>query len=200
MAVVQQSLKRILATIAYTGPGLSGKTTNLTVLGSWLPHTRMTLFPTTTERTAFFDELPLEIPLADGWRIVYKVQTVPGQAAYQEARELVLRRPDGVVFVADSDPRRLEANQLALHDLVRVLARGERPVAEVPAVFQFNKQDIPGAMSPTVLNRVLNPAGAPWVLAEAHRGVGVVETLGLAVRNVSSALAEGYGLAQLRPR
>lgn len=197
MAVVQQSLRRILATIVYTGPGLSGKTTNLTVLGGWLPHTRMTLFPTTTERTAFFDELPIEIPLADGWRIVYKVQTVPGQAAYHEARELVLRRPDGVVFVADSDPRRLEANELALQETVRVLGRGDRSLAEIPAVFQFNKQDVAGALGPDALNGALNPGGAPWVLAEAHRGIGIVETLSLAVRNVSDALADTYGFQLL---
>jgi mutual gliding-motility protein MglA len=197
MAVVQQSLRRILATIVYTGPGLSGKTTNLTVLGEWLPQTRMTLFPTTTERTAFFDELPVEIPLADGWRIVFKVQTVPGQAAYHEARELVLRRPDGVVFVADSDPRRLEANELALHEVTRVLQRGDRAIFEVPVVFQYNKQDVKAALSPEVLNAALNPAGAAWVLAEAHRGVGIVETLGLAVEKVSRSLAETYGFEQL---
>lgn len=198
MAVVQQSLRRILATIVYTGPGLSGKTTNLTVLGGWLPHTRMTLFPTTTERTAFFDELPVEIPLADGWRIVFKVQTVPGQAAYHEARELVLRRPDGIVFVADSDPRRLDANELALHEVTCLLQRGDRPLGEVPVVFQFNKQDVPGALAPDVLNPVLNPGGAAWVLAEAHRGVGIVETLGLAVSKVSRSLAQIYGLEQLK--
>jgi mutual gliding-motility protein MglA len=199
MAVVQQSLRRILATIVYTGPGLSGKTTNLTVLGSWLPHTRMTLFPTASERTAFFDELPLHLALPDGWRIVFKVQTVPGQAAYKEARELVLRRPDGIVFVADSDPRRLEANQAALHEVTSILARGDRALEEIPAVFQFNKQDLPGALSPDELNPVLNAAGAPWVLAEAHRGVGIVETLALAVDRVSHALEGTYGLPRRRP-
>lgn len=197
MAIVQQSLKRILATIVYAGPGLSGKTTNLTVLGGWLPRTRMTLFPTISERTAFFDELPVEIPLADGWRLVFKVQTVPGQAAYREARELVLRRPDGLVFVADSDPRRLEANELALDEMTRLLERGERPLDEIPVVFQFNKQDVDGALSPDVLNPVLNRGGAPWVLAEAHRGVGIVETLGLAVERVSTALGATYGFERL---
>jgi mutual gliding-motility protein MglA len=194
MAVMQQSMRRILATIVYAGPGLSGKTTNLTVLGSWLPRTRMTLFPTTSERTAFFDELPIEVPLPDGWRIVFKVQTVPGQAAYKDARELVLRRPDGIVFVADSDPRRLEANEVALHEVTSILARGDRPLEEIPAVLQFNKQDLPGALSPNVLNGALNAGDAPWVLAEAHRGVGIVETLGVAVRKVATAVASTYGL------
>jgi mutual gliding-motility protein MglA len=194
MAVMQQSMRRILATIVYAGPGLSGKTTNLTVLGSWLPRTRMTLFPTTSERTAFFDELPIEEPLSDGWRIVFKVQTVPGQAAYKEARELVLRRPDGIVFVADSDPRRLVANQVALHEVTSILARGDRPLEEIPAVLQFNKQDLPGALAPGVLNAALNRTNAPWVLAEAHRGVGIVETLDLAVRKVAMVVASTYGL------
>ena len=194
MAVVQQSLRRVLATIVYAGPGLSGKTTNLTRLGSWLPQTRMTLFPTASERTAFFDELPLEVPFGNGWRIVYKVQTVPGQAAYRDARELVLRRPDGIVFVADSDARRLEANRLALQEVTMILGRGDRSLAEIPAIFQFNKQDVDGAMSPQALNEVLNPAQASWVLAEAHRGVGVVETLALAVRKVSAALECSLGI------
>jgi signal recognition particle receptor subunit beta len=194
MALVQQSLRRILATIVYAGPGLSGKTTNLTVLGEWLPNTRMTLFPTTSERTAFFDELPVEVPLADGWRIVFKVQTVPGQAAFREARELVLRRPDGVVFVADSDPRRIEANELALDEVTRILERGDRGLSEIPVVFQYNKQDMAGALGPETLNARLNPGGAAWVLAEAHRGVGIVETLALAVEKVSAVVAETYGV------
>jgi len=198
MAIVQKSLRRVLATIVYAGPGLSGKTTNLTVLGGWLPRTKMTLFPTPTERTAFFDELPVQIGLADGWQLVFKVQTVPGQAAYREARELVLRRPDGIVFVADSDPRRIEANELALDEVTRLLVRGDRPLEDVPAVFQYNKQDVPGALSPGVLNGALNPGGAPWLLAEAHRGVGIVETLGLAVQRVTSALAATYGFERLR--
>jgi GTPase SAR1 family protein len=194
MALVQQSLRRILATIVYAGPGISGKTTNLTVLGGWLPNTRVTLFPTPSERTAFFDELPVEVPLADGWRIVFKVQTVPGQAAFRKARELVLRRPDGVVFVADSDPRRLEANEYALDEVTRILERGDRALSEIPVVFQYNKQDVRGALDPETLNARLNRGGAAWVLAEAHRGVGIVETLGLAVEKVSAVLAETYGM------
>jgi mutual gliding-motility protein MglA len=153
----------------------------------------MTLFPTPSERTAFFDELPIEIPLSDGWRIVYKVQTVPGQASYKDARELVLRKPDGIVFVADSDPRRLEANEVALQEVTSILERGDRALEEVPAVLQYNKQDLPGALSPDELNRVLNPAQASWVLAEAHRGVGVVETLGLAIRKVALSIEGNYG-------
>jgi signal recognition particle receptor subunit beta len=110
----------------------------------------------------------------------------------------VLRRPDGIVFVADSDPRRIEANELAVDEVTRLLVRGDRPLEDIPAVFQYNKQDVPGALSPGVLNGALNPGGAPWVLAEAHRGVGIVETLGLAVQRVTSALAATYGFERLR--
>jgi hypothetical protein len=196
MAVMQRSETRMLGQIVYVGPGLSGKTTNLTVLAAMLPKTRLTMFPTANERTAFFDELPVRVPLPGGWHAAFRVQTVPGQAhaQYRRAREMLLASPDAVVFVADSDPRRMAANRHALDEVKGILAGGTRPLEEVPLVYQYNKQDVPGALRPDEMHPEINPEGAPYVLAEAVRGVGIVETLGLAVARGTALIVSDFGL------
>lgn len=194
---MQRSERRFLGQAVYVGPGLSGKTTNLTVLAGMLPATRLTTFQTANERTAFFDELPVRIPLPGGWHAAFRVQTVPGQghAQYRRARRMLLASPDVVVFVADSDPRRMDANRHALDEVMGLLSEGARPLEQVPVVYQYNKQDVPGALSPEEINPEINPRGAPYVLAEVVRGVGVVETLGLAVRRGTALIVSDFGLA-----
>lgn len=196
MAIMQRSERRFLGQIVLVGPGLSGKTTNLTVLSKWLPKTKLTTFPTANERTAFFDELPVRIPLPGGWHTVFKVQTVPGQAhaQYRRARELLLAAPDVVVFVADSDARRMDANRHALDEVKEILVRGSRPLQQIPLIFQYNKQDVPNALRPEEITAELNPERAPVVLGEVVRGVGIIETLRLAVGRGTDLIIDDFGL------
>lgn len=197
MAVISHGEKRFRAQVVYAGPGLSGKTTNLRRLSEWLPNTPMTEFETENERTTFYDELPVELPLHEGsdWSVVFKIQTVPGQVQYRASREMVLRNPDAVVFVADSDPRRMDANRYALDELTRILEGGTRALSEIPLVLQYNKVDVEGALSMDEMNRMLNPGGAPVVEAFALKGVGVIETLAVALDLAVAKIAEEYPMA-----
>jgi signal recognition particle receptor subunit beta len=196
MALLNTSGRVVIAQVVFAGPGLSGKTTNLRWLAERLPATPFTEFPTRHERTAFMDELPLDVAVGTGgWRLAVSLQTVPGQANAQaaEARRVVLRRPDVIVFVADSDPRRMDANRLALHDVRSILApRGRIDEELPPLIFQYNKQDVAGAVTPEHLDAVLNPTGATRVLAEAVRGVGVIDTLKVAVERVRERVLEEF--------
>jgi mutual gliding-motility protein MglA len=132
---------------------------------------------TSSDRTLFFDYLPVNPVLIEGYQTNFLLYTVPGQVVYNATRELVLRGVDGLVFVADSDPDRWDANMEAWQNLLQTLQNNGRDLSEIPLVFQYNKRDLPNAVPLAELERQLNPHGFPAFEAAAPAGKGVLETL-----------------------
>ncbi len=187
--------REIHAKIVYYGPGLGGKTTNLRHVHSRLPsHARGRLISIATEneRTLFFDFLPLDLGQVRGFRVRFHLYTVPGQSFYAISRRLILRDVDGLVFVADSQRFRLLENVESMEDMLRNLAGQGADLAQIPLVLQWNKRDIPTAVSVAELEERLNPWGSPSFEAVARDGMGVIETLKACCREVLRAI-EGPG-------
>lgn len=184
MALVNHETREVQFKIVYTGPALSGKTTNLQhIHGRLGEHERGDLLSmaTSTDRTVFFDYLPIDSVLINGYETRFQLYSVPGQAAYNATRQLVLRGVDGVVFVADSGPDELENNVEALRVVDENIARnnpGSR-LDDLPLVFQYNKRDLPDAVAMEHLNLLLNQRSrpAPFFDAIASQGVNVFATL-----------------------
>ena len=171
---------QMTAKIVYYGPGLCGKTTNLQAIHNrTAPQSRgeMVSLETETDRTLFFDLLPLEVGVIGGMKVRLQLYTVPGQVFYNATRKLVLKGVDGVVFVADSQKVALEANVESLANLRVNLAELGLTGDQVPVVFQYNKRDIRNILPVETLQRELNPEGARHFEAAALHGVGVFETL-----------------------
>lgn len=171
---------QMTAKIVYYGPGLCGKTTNLQQIHhKTAPRSRgeMVSLETETDRTLFFDLLPLEVGVIGGMKVRLQLYTVPGQVFYNATRKLVLKSVDGIVFVADSQLAALEANLESLRNLETNLAELGMDLEQIPSVFQYNKRDIRNIHSLEKLNEVLNPSGVPFYEAAALHGVGVFETL-----------------------
>lgn len=178
--------------IVYYGPGVGGKTTNLDQIHQMLDPTlrgRMVELKTSGDRTLFFDLLPVESKTqVKGFTLRYHLYTVPGQVYYNATRRKVLENVDGIVFVADSSPERLEANQESLQNLFDNLAEVGVAQEDIPIVFQYNKQDRPGALPPEVMDDALNPEHLPAFLAVAVEGIGVMDTLREAIVQVEQRL------------
>lgn len=171
---------QVTAKIVYYGPGLCGKTTNLQCIHNKTAGTargEMVSLETETDRTLFFDLLPLEVGVIGGMKVRLQLYTVPGQVFYNATRKLVLKGVDGVVFVADSQSVALDANVESLRNLDTNLGELGLTTDQVPLVFQYNKRDIRNIQPIDNLNRVLNPKGLPFYEAAALHGVGVFETL-----------------------
>lgn len=182
MSLVNYTSREITCKIVYYGPGRSGKTTNLQYIYSQVPAARkgqMVSLATQTDRTLFFDFLPIDLGKISGFSTRFQLYTVPGQVYYQTTRKLVLQDADGVVFVADSQARQLEENIESLQDLHENLAAYGVDVRRLPFVMQYNKQDLPADLIAGVreLDDQLNFRGAPSFAADALRGPGVFETL-----------------------
>ena len=180
MALIDVANREVHARIVYYGPGLSGKTTNLTNIHQRLPaeiRGEMKSIATEAERTLFFDFVPIEPVRVGGWAIRFHLYSVPGQAVYVRTRRAILAGADGVVFVADADRARLQANLASLAELEQHLEHYQRSVRDVPIVLQYNKVDLPVASSRSQLDAALNPAGWPVQEAIATQGNGVAETL-----------------------
>lgn len=182
MSLVNFTTREITCKIVYYGPGRSGKTTNLQYVYARVPQDRrgrMVSLATQTDRTLFFDFLPLELGTISGFTTRFQLYTVPGQVYYDATRKLVLQGADGVVFVADSQARQLDENVESLQNLQANLLEQGVDVREVPLVYQYNKQDLPQdlILSPAELDEALNFRGAPSFPADALRGTGVFETL-----------------------
>ena len=193
---VNQLRRELCLKIVYYGPGLSGKTTNLVRLHQTYPqHQRGDLvqLDTETERTLFFDYFPLSMGNIGGFRVKVDFFTVPGQSFYNATRRAVLEGVDGIVFVADSQPDREEANLSSRDDMVRNLELTHRKLSDIPHVYQWNKRDAHGALKESLLQRQLNPEGAPAIAATAVHGVGVWETQGLILRQVFESLRHQDG-------
>ena len=187
MVVVSYSGREINAKIVYYGPGLSGKTTNLEKIYDSVPETnrgRMVSMKTQTDRTLFFDLLPLDLGELQGMKTRFLLYTVPGQVYYNATRKLVLKGVDAVVFVADSAPDKVAENRESLSNLEQNLKAYGLDLQTIPWVIQYNKRDLPGAVSIQQMNQELNRHNVPTFEAQAANGVGVFETL----RGVSKLL------------
>ncbi len=172
--------QEIIFKIVYYGPGLGGKTTNLEFLHRHLdPEVRgdLVTLKTKNERTLFFDFMELDLGRIKGKKPRFQLYTIPGQLIYQHSRRILMRGVDAVVFVADSQPSRQEDNLAALADLERKLISQAKTLAHFPWVLQYNKRDLPEAVSISSLQRSLNFLDVPYFAAVACRGQGVFETL-----------------------
>jgi signal recognition particle receptor subunit beta len=187
VAFLDLSSREIHCKVVYYGPGLGGKTANLRYLsehGRPELRGRLISLSTDTDRTLFFDFLPFDLaPLRD-FRPRFNLYTVPGQVFYDAARRAVLRGADGIIFVADSQEARLQANVESIRNLDCHLKSYGRDVGEIPYVLQLNKRDLPSALPADELWRRLNIKGEPTVEASAPTGQGVLETLKVAAREV----------------
>ncbi len=202
MVLFNYSTKELTAKIVYYGPGLCGKTTNLQWVHEKLPiknKGKMLSLATETDRTLFFDFLPIELGTIRGMRTRVQLYTVPGQVFYNATRRMVLKGADSVVFVCDSQEPMLEANAESLENLRENLEVNEIDPDEIPLVFQYNKRDLPNALPIEVLNERLNPRGAPWYEAVAIKGEGVEETLKGVTALVFRSLAGKYGATSEAP-
>lgn len=189
--------KQVTAKIVYYGPGLSGKTTNLQYIFSVTnPKTRGELvsIETDIERTLFFDLLPINVGLVNGYQAKFQLYTVPGQVFYDSTRQLVLKGADGIVFVADSQELMEKTNLDSLENLKVNLAKHQQNIEELPLVFQFNKRDLKNILPIERLNRRLNTFAAPSFGASAITGAGVIETLreisSMTLRKIKGLLAQ----------
>ena len=182
MSLVNYATREITCKIVYYGPGRSGKTTNLHYIYSQVPEDRkgrMVSLATQTDRTLFFDFLPLDLGNISGFTTKFQLYTVPGQVYYQTTRRLVLQGADGVVFVADSQSRQLDENVESFQDLHANLADQGIDARTVPLVIQYNKQDLPSELilDSNSLSDALNFRNVPEFSADALHGPGVFETL-----------------------
>jgi signal recognition particle receptor subunit beta len=180
MALINVAAKEIHGKIVYYGPGLCGKTTNLQVIHGRIPQngrSELLSIATETERTLFFDFLPLDLGKVHGFTIRFHLYTVPGQILYERTRVAVLNGADGVVFVADAQRERLADNLQSLRELAHNLTNQGKRLTEFPMVMQYNKMDLPTALPVPVLDRYLNTIRVPRFEAVAVQGRGVFETL-----------------------
>jgi signal recognition particle receptor subunit beta len=196
MVLFNYSTKELTAKVVYYGPGLCGKTTNLQWIHEKLPiknKGKMLSLATETDRTLFFDFLPIELGTIRGMKTRIQLYTVPGQVFYNATRRMVLKGGDCVVFVADSQEPMIEANLESLENLRQNLEANEIDPDEIPMVLQYNKRDLPNALPIEILNERLNPRSLPFYEAVAIKGTGVEETLKGATALVFRSLAAKYG-------
>ncbi|MEK7703158.1 MAG: GTPase domain-containing protein [Nitrospirota bacterium] len=180
MSFVNYSGKEINCRIVYYGPGLCGKTTNLSyIYKRTSPESKGKLISlaTETERTLFFDFLPLSLGAINGFKIRFHLYTVPGQVFYDASRKLILRGADGVVFVADSQEARMDANMESIENLEKNLTEHGLNFDTIPLVMQYNKRDLPSIIPVSELDNALNPRKVPYFEGVAQIGKGVFESL-----------------------
>ena len=196
MSFINYSSREINCKIVYYGPGLCGKTTNLQhIYQKTNPDVKgkMISLATATERTLFFDFLPLALGEIRGFKTRFHLYTVPGQVFYDASRKLILKGVDGVVFVADSQIERMEANVESLDNLRVNLKEQGYDLGKIPYVVQYNKRDLPNAASLEELHRLCNPTGVPEFGACAATGQGVFETLKAVAKGVLADLKKMGG-------
>jgi len=193
MSLINYSSREINCKIVYYGPGLCGKTTNIQhVYNKVAPETKGKLITLATEmdRTLFFDFLPLELGTVKGFKTRFHLYTVPGQVYYDASRKLILRGVDGVVFVADSQASRFDANIESLYNLHENLDEYKLNLDEIPYVIQYNKRDMPDVIDVDDLEQELNPDKYPSLEAVAINGTGVFDTLKAVAKGVLSKLSQ----------
>lgn len=191
MPIINFGKKEILCKLVYYGPGLGGKTTNL----EWLHHSidpdvrgELLNLATETERTIFFDLMPIELGKIQGFDVRFALYTVPGQIQYVNSRKSILNGVDGVVFVADSTPSRWAANVESFEDLVTNLGENDLELEQVPWVIQYNKRDVADPVPVPDFEDEFNKQGVPSHEAVAISGTGVNETL----KSLSGLVMDGF--------
>jgi mutual gliding-motility protein MglA len=194
LSFINFAAREINCKIVYYGPGLGGKTTNLQVVYDKTGEKqkgKMISLATETDRTLFFDFLPLDLGTVRGFKTRFHLYTVPGQVFYDASRKLILRGVDGVVFVADSQEERMDANVEALDNLQENLKEHGYDFMKIPYVLQLNKRDLPTAVAVDVLKKDLVKKGEPVYEAVAFQGTGVFETLKEVAKQVLTELKKG---------
>ena len=193
MSLINYSSREINCKIVYYGPGLCGKTTNIQYVYNKVdPGTKGKLITLATEmdRTLFFDFLPLELGTVKGFKTRFHLYTVPGQVYYDASRKLILRGVDGIVFVADSQAARYDANIESLYNLHENLEEYNLTAEDIPFVIQYNKRDMSDIISLDELEQELNPEGFPSFEAIAVKGDGVFDTLKSVAKGVLNKLSK----------
>ncbi|HSO21598.1 MAG TPA: ADP-ribosylation factor-like protein [Chondromyces sp.] len=187
MSFINYAAREINVKIVFYGPGLCGKTTNLQYIfekSSPQQKGKLISLATETDRTLFFDFLPLDLGAVRGFKTRFHLYTVPGQVFYDASRKLILKGVDGVVFVADSQEARMDANVESLRNLEDNLRENGFELKAIPYVLQFNKRDLPSAVLVDDMYRLLNFKGEPTFEAVAIKGIGVFETLKAVAKQV----------------
>jgi signal recognition particle receptor subunit beta len=194
VSFINYSSREINCKIVYYGPGLCGKTTNLQYIYANTNQNakgKMISLATETERTLFFDFLPLSLGEIRGFKTRFHLYTVPGQVFYDASRKLILKGVDGVVFVADSQMERMEANVESLENLRTNLGEQGYDLDKIPYVIQYNKRDLPNTASMEELRGLLNPRRVPEFEAVAPKGEGVYDTLKMIAKLILTELKKG---------
>ena len=194
MTFINYASREINCKIVYYGPGLCGKTTNLQyIFDSTAPQARGKLISlaTETDRTLFFDFMPLELGTVRGFKTRFHLYTVPGQVFYDASRKLILKGVDGVVFVADSQEERMDANIESLYNLEKNLQSQGYDLMKIPYVLQLNKRDLSNIVPAEDLASELQRKGEPVVEAVASTGQGVFDTLKAVAKQVLTELRKG---------
>jgi hypothetical protein len=194
VSFINFAAREINCKIVYYGAGLGGKTTNLQwIFDQTLGKTggKMISLATETDRTLFFDFLPLDLGTVRGFKTRFHLYTVPGQVFYDASRKLILRGVDGIIFVADSQEERMDANYEALENLQDNLKEHNYDFMKLPYILQLNKRDLPSALPVDDLKKALSKKGEPALEAIAYKGVGVFETLKEVARLVLADLKKG---------
>ena len=194
MSMINYASREINCKLVYYGPGLCGKTTNLQYIYNKTKADakgKMISLATETERTLFFDFLPLSLGEIRGFRTRFHLYTVPGQVFYDASRKLILKGVDGVCFVADSQMERMEANIESLENLRDNLTEQGYDLDKLPYVVQYNKRDLPSVVPTEELADVLNPTKVPEFEAVATTGIGVFDTLKALAKQVLTELRKG---------
>lgn len=202
MVQINFAKREINCKLVYYGPGLSGKTTNLEVVHKKAPASKkgeLTSIATEGDRTLFFDYMPLELGKVGGMNTKFQLYTVPGQVYYNATRKLVLQGADGVVFVADSQPDKMDENIESFQNLEENLREQGLDPKTIPMVLQWNKRDLPNVLPVEELDRRLNKYGAPTFEAVAVTGDGVFPTLKKLAQIVLEKLNREYGLQNDAP-
>jgi signal recognition particle receptor subunit beta len=192
--MINYASREINCKVVYYGTGLGGKTTNLEHIYSRVnPETRgkMISLATETDRTLFFDFLPIDLGSIKGFKTRFHLYTVPGQVFYDASRKLILKGVDGVCFVADSQVERMEANVESLDNLRLNLQEQGYDLDKIPYCVQYNKRDLPNVAPMSELTTLLNPTQVPEFEAVAVKGEGVFETLKALAKQVLTELRKG---------
>jgi hypothetical protein len=192
LSFINFAAKEINCKLVYYGAGLGGKTTNLEKVYELTPNKgKMISLATESDRTLFFDFLPIDLGTVRGFKTRFHLYTVPGQVFYDASRKLILRGVDGVVFVADSQPERMDANIESIENLEENLKEHGYDLMKIPYALQLNKRDLPNVLSVAELSKELRRKEEPVIEAVAFKGVGVFETLKEISRLVLGELRKG---------
>ncbi len=194
MSFINYNAKEIHCKVVYYGPSLGGKTTNMQwIYAQTNPEMKSDLekSDTQTERTLFFDFLPIQMGEIQGFKTRLHLYTVPGQVVYDASRKLILKGLDGIIFVADSQKERMEENIESIKNLKINLDQQGYNINEIPLIIQYNKRDLPNAANLGDLRKALNLYNAPEFEAKANQGVGVLESLKTVSKSIITVLKGG---------